>query len=119
MESDLERIVMSQQKLTDQHFQYFLYQVSAPLPLLLDIYISPIAVTVILILIYTNIYIVQQILRALKYIHSANVLHRDLKPSNLLVNANCDLAVCDFGLARCVCVFSAPLLLLVVVIMVW
>lgn len=24
----------------------------------------------------------------------------DLKPSNILVNANCDLAVCDFGLAR-------------------
>ena len=34
------------------------------------------------------------------YIHSANVLHRDLKPSNLLVNSNCDLAICDFGLAR-------------------
>jgi serine/threonine protein kinase len=35
-----------------------------------------------------------------KYIHSANVLHRDLKPSNLLLNANCDLKICDFGLAR-------------------
>ena len=23
-----------------------------------------------------------------------------MKPSNLLVNANCDLAICDFGLAR-------------------
>ena len=28
----------------------------------------------------------QQILRALKYMHSANVIHRDLKPSNLLLN---------------------------------
>lgn len=45
-------------------------------------------------------YFVYQILRALKYMHSANVLHRDLKPSNLLVNSNCDLKVCDFGLAR-------------------
>lgn len=45
-------------------------------------------------------YFVYQILRGLKYIHSANVLHRDLKPSNLLVNSNCDLKICDFGLAR-------------------
>jgi serine/threonine protein kinase len=66
MESDMDRIISSGQPLTDQHFQYFLYQV----------------------------------LRGLKYIHSANVLHRDMKPSNLLVNANCDLAICDFGLAR-------------------
>ncbi|XP_013692875.3 mitogen-activated protein kinase homolog MMK1-like [Brassica napus] len=41
-----------------------------------------------------------QILCGLKYIHSANVLHRDLKPSNLLVNENCQLKICDFGLAR-------------------
>ena len=66
MESDLDRIIASNQTLTDQHFKYFLYQ----------------------------------ILRGLKYIHSADVLHRDLKPSNLLVNANCDLALCDFGLSR-------------------
>jgi mitogen-activated protein kinase 1/3 len=66
MESDLDRIISSSQGLTDQHFQYFLYQ----------------------------------IFRGLKYIHSASVLHRDLKPSNLLVNANCDLSICDFGLAR-------------------
>ena len=32
--------------------------------------------------------------------HSANVIHRDLKPSNLLVNKNCDLKICDLGLAR-------------------
>ena len=41
-----------------------------------------------------------QILRGLKYVHTANVLHRDLKPSNLLLNASCDLKICDFGLAR-------------------
>lgn len=45
-------------------------------------------------------YFLYQILRGLKYIHSANVLHRDLKPSNLLLNSNCDLKICDFGLAR-------------------
>ena len=66
MECDLDRIISSSQSLTDQHAQYFSYQ----------------------------------ILRGLKYIHSANVLHRDLKPSNLLVNSNCDLVICDFGLAR-------------------
>ncbi|KAK1792277.1 hypothetical protein P4O66_012226 [Electrophorus voltai] len=36
-------------------------------------------------------YFLYQILRGLKYIHSANVLHRDLKPSNLLLNTTCDL----------------------------
>ncbi|XP_064647834.1 mitogen-activated protein kinase 7-like [Lineus longissimus] len=41
-----------------------------------------------------------QILRGLKYIHSASVIHRDLKPSNLLVNENCELKVGDFGMAR-------------------
>ena len=38
-------------------------------------------------------YFIYQTLRALKCMHSANVLHRDLKPSNLLLNANCDLKV--------------------------
>lgn len=41
-----------------------------------------------------------QMLCAMKYVHSANVIHRDLKPSNILVNANCELKICDFGLAR-------------------
>ncbi|EGF98645.1 uncharacterized protein MELLADRAFT_73553 [Melampsora larici-populina 98AG31] len=47
-------------------------------------------------------YFIYQTLRALKALHSADVIHRDLKPSNLLLNANCDLKVCDFGLARSV-----------------
>ena len=66
METDLHRVIYSRQAITDEHVQYFLYQ----------------------------------LLRGLKYMHSANVLHRDLKPSNLLVNANCDLKICDFGLSR-------------------
>jgi serine/threonine protein kinase len=65
-ECDMERIISSAQTLTEQHAQYFTYQ----------------------------------ILRGLKFVHSAKVLHRDLKPSNLLVNSNCDLAICDFGLSR-------------------
>ena len=66
MDTDLHQIVRSSQGLSDEHTQYFLYQ----------------------------------ILRGLKYVHTAKVLHRDLKPSNLLLNANCDLKICDFGLAR-------------------
>ncbi|BCS29385.1 mitogen-activated protein kinase mpkC [Aspergillus puulaauensis] len=45
-------------------------------------------------------YFSYQILRGLKYIHSAGVIHRDLKPGNILINENCDLKICDFGLAR-------------------
>ena len=66
METDLASIIKSPQPLTDEHCQFFLYQ----------------------------------ILRGLKYLHSARVIHRDLKPRNLLVNSNCDLKICDFGLAR-------------------
>lgn len=66
MDTDLHQIIRSNQPLTDEHFQYFVYQV----------------------------------LRGLKYVHSAGVLHRDLKPSNLLLNASCDLRIGDFGLAR-------------------
>jgi serine/threonine protein kinase len=45
-------------------------------------------------------YFLYQALRGIYYMHSANVLHRDLKPSNLLLNKNCDLKICDLGLAR-------------------
>jgi mitogen-activated protein kinase 1/3 len=41
-----------------------------------------------------------QILRGLKYLHSAEIVHRDLKPSNILVNKDCTLRIADFGLAR-------------------
>ncbi|QPG74443.1 hypothetical protein FOA43_001772 [Brettanomyces nanus] len=45
-------------------------------------------------------YFLYQILKGVKYLHSCEVIHRDLKPANLLVNENCDLKICDFGLAR-------------------
>ncbi|XP_028400162.1 mitogen-activated protein kinase 1-like [Dendronephthya gigantea] len=41
-----------------------------------------------------------QILRGLRYIHSANIIHFDMKPGNVLVNSDCYLKICDFGLAR-------------------
>lgn len=66
METDLSSIIKSPQPLSDEHCQFFLYQ----------------------------------LLRGMKYMHSAQILHRDLKPRNLLVNSNCDLKICDFGLAR-------------------
>ncbi|KAH8832603.1 kinase-like protein [Flagelloscypha sp. PMI_526] len=66
MEADLHQIIKSGQNLTNEHVQYFVYQV----------------------------------LRGMKYVHSASVIHRDLKPGNLLVNADCELKICDFGLSR-------------------
>ena len=66
METDLSQIIKSNQPLSDEHVQFFIYQ----------------------------------LLRGLKYLHSCGILHRDLKPRNLLVNSNCDLKICDFGLSR-------------------
>ncbi|KAL5284711.1 MAPK14 family protein [Megaselia abdita] len=45
-------------------------------------------------------FLVYQVLRGLKYIHSAGIIHRDLKPSNIAVNEDCELKILDFGLAR-------------------
>ena len=41
-------------------------------------------------------------LAALNFIHSASVMHRDLKPSNILIDDECKVTLCDFGLSRCV-----------------
>lgn len=49
-------------------------------------------------------YIVYQILKAMKFIHSGELVHRDLKPSNILLNSECLVKIGDFGLARSVAV---------------
>lgn len=41
-----------------------------------------------------------QLAKGLKFLHSAEIIHRDLKPSNLLLNSDCTMKICDFGLAR-------------------
>lgn len=66
LDTDLHQVIKANDDLTQDHHQFFLYQ----------------------------------LLRGLKYIHTANVYHRDLKPKNILANADCKLKICDFGLAR-------------------
>jgi mitogen-activated protein kinase 15 len=60
-----------------------------------------------------KVYIVYQILKCLKYLHSAEIVHRDLKPANILIDAECNVKVADFGLARSIQAFddeSAPVM---------
>lgn len=44
--------------------------------------------------------ILYNLLCALNFIHTANLMHRDIKPANLLVDADCKVKICDFGLSR-------------------
>jgi len=66
MQSDLHRVIYSENQLSESHIGFIVYQM----------------------------------LCGLKYMHSTGVLHRDLKPSNILVNSQCGVKICDFGLAR-------------------
>uniref|UniRef100_A0A8C6NZ59 Mitogen-activated protein kinase 15 n=1 Tax=Nothobranchius furzeri TaxID=105023 RepID=A0A8C6NZ59_NOTFU len=45
-------------------------------------------------------YVMYQLLKANRYLHSGSVIHRDQKPSNVLLDSDCIVKLCDFGLAR-------------------
>ena len=45
-------------------------------------------------------YILYQVAKSLLYCHCCKIIHRDLKPSNILVNQDCHIKLCDFGLVR-------------------
>ena len=81
--ADLHQIIKSGQHLTNEHVQYFLYQI------LRGTYFAQWFATP-----------ASLVNLGMKYVHSASVIHRDLKPGNLLVNADCELKICDFGLSR-------------------
>ncbi|OAF69740.1 Defective in aggregation protein C [Intoshia linei] len=53
-------------------------------------------------------YLMYQLFSATKFIHSGNVIHRDFKPSNILIDSNCFMKVCDFGLARSLTQLTEP-----------
>ena len=44
--------------------------------------------------------LVYNALMSVSFIHQANIMHRDIKPANILLSSQCDVKICDFGLAR-------------------
>ena len=44
--------------------------------------------------------ILYNIFCSVNFLHTANVVHRDLKPANVLIDSECNIIICDFGIAR-------------------
>ena len=43
-----------------------------------------------------------QLMKSLKYIHSAGIIHRDIKPANILLSEQCDLKVSYHAFKHCI-----------------
>ena len=43
------------------------------------------------------------LLCSITFIHSAGIMHRDLKPGNVLIDKQCFVRICDFGMSRSIC----------------
>lgn len=41
-----------------------------------------------------------QIVKTIAYLHRKNIIHRDIKPANILLNGDCKVKLCDFGMAK-------------------
>lgn len=68
IDTDLYKIIRSNQPMTRSHIQWIMYQ----------------------------------LLSSLSYLHELKVIHRDIKPSNILIDAQCNIYLCDFGLGKIV-----------------